>query len=85
MLTDANSEGLIRVIDETGEDYLFPEEYFVPIDLPSQIQKSFERTVRELQCHNPILSTDFGDEAKLETRGASDVQWPPAEENRGRA
>ena len=44
---DASSEGLIRVIDETGEDYLFPEEYFAPIDLPSRLQRSFERAVRE--------------------------------------
>ena len=26
----------IRVIDETGEDYLYPEEYFVPCDFHSQ-------------------------------------------------
>jgi hypothetical protein len=24
----------VRVIDESGEDYLYPEEYFVPIKLP---------------------------------------------------
>jgi len=24
----------IRVIDESGEDYLYPEEYFVPVSLP---------------------------------------------------
>jgi hypothetical protein len=24
----------IRVIDESGEDYLYPEEYFVPVHLP---------------------------------------------------
>ncbi len=44
---DASSEGLIRVIDETGEDYLFPEEYFAPIDLPSEVQRSFERAIRK--------------------------------------
>src|ERR1051325_10252838 len=31
---DAASEGLIRIIDESGEDYLFPAENFVPIDFP---------------------------------------------------
>lgn len=30
---DARSEGFLRVIDESGEDYLFPEENFVPIEL----------------------------------------------------
>ncbi len=44
---DAHSEGLLRVIDESGEDYLFPEENFVPIDLPKQAQGPFDRAVRE--------------------------------------
>jgi hypothetical protein len=25
----------LRVIDESGENYLYPEEYFIPIKLPS--------------------------------------------------
>ena len=29
----------IRVIDETGEDYLYPSTYFVPIQLPPEIAK----------------------------------------------
>jgi hypothetical protein len=44
---DARSEGLVRVVDETGEDYLFPEENFVPIELPSSVQRPFERAVKE--------------------------------------
>ncbi len=28
---------LIRVIDESGEDYLYPADYFVPIKLPQLI------------------------------------------------
>ena len=31
---DARFEGFFRIIDESGEDYLFPEEDFVPIELP---------------------------------------------------
>jgi len=31
----AESHGLIRVVDESAEDYLFPESYFVAIELPS--------------------------------------------------
>jgi hypothetical protein len=27
----------IRVIDESGEDYLFPKEYFEPIELPKNV------------------------------------------------
>ncbi|NJN46622.1 MAG: hypothetical protein HC808_09235 [Candidatus Competibacteraceae bacterium] len=30
----AKREGFIRVIDESGEDYLYPESYFVPIEIP---------------------------------------------------
>jgi len=44
--SDAYAEGLIRVVDEEGEDYLFPEENFVPIELPRKIKASFERAVR---------------------------------------
>ncbi len=44
---DALLEGFLRVIDESGEDYLLPEEYFVPIDLPRNVKRSFNRAVRE--------------------------------------
>ena len=30
-------EGYIRVIDESGEDYLYPAEYFTEIALPDAI------------------------------------------------
>jgi hypothetical protein len=30
----ASREGYVRVIDESGEDYLYPAEYFVPVNLP---------------------------------------------------
>jgi hypothetical protein len=31
--------GLIRVIDESGEDYLFPAKLFAPIRLPQGLEK----------------------------------------------
>ena len=31
--------GLIRVKDESGEDYLFPESYFVPVDIKTGLRK----------------------------------------------
>ena len=31
----------IRVIDESGEDYLYPAEYFVPIEVPKAVEKAF--------------------------------------------
>lgn len=35
---EAAKEGYIRVIDESGEDYLYPESYFVFIDLPREVE-----------------------------------------------
>jgi hypothetical protein len=32
--------GLIRIIDESGERYLYPAEYFLPIKLSPSIQKA---------------------------------------------
>ena len=37
---DAASEGDLRVVDESGEDYLYPAEYFVLIELPQAVKKS---------------------------------------------
>ncbi len=33
----------IRVIDESGEDYLYPEEFFVPVQLPQSAEKAVLR------------------------------------------
>ncbi len=33
----------IRVIDESGEDYLYPEEYFVAVQLPLAAEKAIRR------------------------------------------
>jgi hypothetical protein len=29
---------LLRVIDESGEDYLYPEDYFIMLDLPATLR-----------------------------------------------
>lgn len=33
----------VRVIDESGEDYLYPAEYFVPIQLPQAAERAVLR------------------------------------------
>ena len=33
----APSYDLIRIVDESGEDYLYPSSYFIPVDLPDPI------------------------------------------------
>lgn len=46
MLPDAKAkrEGYIRVVDESGEDYLYPESYFVPVDLPARALEALNAT-----------------------------------------
>ena len=56
---DAKSEGFLRIVDESGEDYLFPEENFVPIELPNEVRKPFERAIRE-QRRSATLPTVSG-------------------------
>ena len=36
---EAAKRGLLRVVDESNEDYLFPSELFVPIKLPKPVRK----------------------------------------------
>ena len=36
---DAEPHDLVRVIDESGEDYLYPRDWFVPIDLPQNLEE----------------------------------------------
>ncbi len=35
----AKARQYVRIIDETGEDYLYPSKYFVPIRLPPKAAK----------------------------------------------
>jgi hypothetical protein len=41
--TDAQSRELIRVIDESGEDYLYPASLFIAIELPKSVQSAIVR------------------------------------------
>ena len=38
---EAAKHSLIRVVDESGEDYLYPEKMFVAIDLPREAGRAF--------------------------------------------
>ena len=40
---DAEKHHQIRVIDESGEDYLYPGEFFVVLDLPETIEQQIIR------------------------------------------
>ena len=43
VLPDAKAarEGYLRIVDESGEDYLYPEEFFVDIKLPASLAVHF--------------------------------------------
>jgi len=38
-LTGATASRLVRVIDESGDDYLYPASFFVPIELPKATER----------------------------------------------
>ena len=39
---EAEKEGYIRVIDESGEDYLYPRSYFIAVRLPREAQEALQ-------------------------------------------
>jgi hypothetical protein len=39
---EAAKEGYIRVIDESGEDYLYPQSYFIVVQLPREAQEALQ-------------------------------------------
>jgi len=39
----ASKHGQLRVIDESGEDYLYSSSLFVPIELPSGVRNQVQR------------------------------------------
>ena len=37
----ANAHQCIRIVDESGGDYLYPADYFVPIEIPQAVERAF--------------------------------------------
>jgi hypothetical protein len=37
---DADKHGLMRIVDESGADYLYPKLYFRPIALPQSVKRA---------------------------------------------
>lgn len=46
---DAAPEGDLRIVDESGEDYLYPAEWFAAVDLPRRVRTSLLRRSARLQ------------------------------------
>lgn len=42
VIADAKAEEnrLIRIVDESGEDYLYPADFFMPIPLPKTVERA---------------------------------------------
>ena len=38
----ADEHQMIRVIDESGEDYLYPAKFFVRVELPNTVERKLE-------------------------------------------
>lgn len=38
--TNAAAHRQLRVIDESGEDYLFPDRYFAAVELPAAVRRA---------------------------------------------
>ena len=37
---DAEKDGYIRIVDESGEDYLYPQSYFILVNLPNKVREA---------------------------------------------
>jgi hypothetical protein len=42
---DAAKHDQVRVVDESGEDYLYPESYFAEIELPQPLRRALAASV----------------------------------------
>jgi hypothetical protein len=40
---EASREGYVRVIDESGDDYIYPSDLFVPVKLPAAVVRRMRR------------------------------------------
>jgi hypothetical protein len=36
----AEKHGLVRIVDESGDDYLYPRSFFRAVDLPQSVRKA---------------------------------------------
>ncbi len=43
---EAAREGYIRIVDESGEDYIYPSDLFVPVRLPAAVVRRLRAPVR---------------------------------------
>ncbi len=86
--TEAEKESDIRVVDESGEDYLYPSQWFVPIEVPSDVEAALselhvaaadlKRFVSESLQQRLQSQLDRQDHEVLADAGAKVPQLPDA-------
>ena len=42
----AADDGYVRIVDESGEDYLYPADYFVAVELPREAERALAGAAR---------------------------------------
>lgn len=43
---DAAADGYVRIVDDSGESYLYPESYFAPVELSAPVERELRRLER---------------------------------------
>jgi hypothetical protein len=73
----AEARSLLRVVDETGEDYLFPASLVVPIEVPERAAQAFSggafvsRPCRQLTAIRSLSSTPSSRRSSTARSGGS--------------
>src|SRR5712691_12759855 len=68
--TQAEKHGLIRVIDESGEDYGYSAERFFVLPVPNALQKMLQG-ISAARQPNPTLKPSSGGSAKASKRAGT--------------
>jgi len=42
---EAAKEGYMRIVDESGEDYLYPQSYFILVELPREAKNALKLAI----------------------------------------
>lgn len=53
----AAERGHLRIVDESGEDYLYPAELFVVLELPREAERALAGTRRRVPKHAKLQRT----------------------------
>jgi hypothetical protein len=54
----AAATGYVRVVDDSGEDYLYPGDYFVPVELPQKAKRVWTGVAkRRTPSNTPLQRT----------------------------